>query len=159
MVILEQDHTRFVAALDRLREEANAKMVFLVDKTGQNIAASGDLEEIDPTSLASLTAGNVAATEGLAQQLGDSKFTTLYHEGDKDSLHLSLVSNSVILLVIFDERSSLGLVRLRVKQSAEELEGIVDEVLAREGDEAGAAAVGSGVFAEISDEDIDALFG
>jgi hypothetical protein len=64
-VITEQDHARFMAILESLDREANAKFVFLLDKSGQQIAATGDLDEVDPTSLASLTAGNVAATEGV----------------------------------------------------------------------------------------------
>jgi hypothetical protein len=70
LVLLEADHTRFSGVLDRLRRDANAKVVFLIDKNGQQLASSGDLSGLDPTSLASLTAGNVAATDGLAKLLG-----------------------------------------------------------------------------------------
>jgi len=37
-------------------------VVFLVDKNGQLIASAGETRDIDTTSLASLTAGNIAAT-------------------------------------------------------------------------------------------------
>jgi predicted regulator of Ras-like GTPase activity (Roadblock/LC7/MglB family) len=116
MIVLEADHSRFVSILDKLRSEANSKFVFLMDKNGQSIASSGALSETDPTALASLAAGNVAATEGLAELIGENEFSTLFHEGRSESLHISLISNKVILLVIFDEHSSLGLVRLRVEQ-------------------------------------------
>ena len=82
------------------------------DKNGQQIAANGDLESVDTTSLASLTAGNVAATDGLAPDRG--KGVHPFHEGEKDNIHISIVGR-VILVVIFDDRSSLGLVRLRVQ--------------------------------------------
>jgi len=159
LVVLEEDHTRFIALLDRLREESNAKFAFLLDRAGQQIAAAGALEASDPTALASLTAGNVAATEGLAQIIGENKFSTLYHEGENDSLHISLVSNKVILLVIFDEHSSLGLVRLRVKQITQDLGRVLDELMTRSDSQVSGSAVSSNLFEEISDEDIDALFG
>ena len=65
----------------------------------------------------------------------------------------------IILLVIFDERSSLGLVRLRVEQHKETLEGHVADLLRRieSGEnEGGAAGLELG---EITEDDIDALFG
>jgi predicted regulator of Ras-like GTPase activity (Roadblock/LC7/MglB family) len=160
MVILEQDYTRFSTILQELRGEANARFVFLLDKNGQQIASAGELPGVDPTALASLTAGNVAATEGLAQLIGESEFSALLHEGKNESLHISVVSTKVILLVIFNEHSSLGLVRLRVQQLTPKLAKIVDEMLNRgsEGSEHVETAAAA-AFAEITDEDIDALFG
>jgi len=158
-VVLENVHHRFVSLLESLRREANSKFVFLVDKSGQQIASSGKLDEADPTALASLAAGNVAATEGLAQLIGENEFSTLFHEGQKDSLHISLISDRVILLVIFDEHSSLGLVRLRVKQRVGELEAIVQEMMDRATVSTSSTAASAAALAEITDEDIDALFG
>ncbi|HZN53821.1 MAG TPA: roadblock/LC7 domain-containing protein [Candidatus Polarisedimenticolaceae bacterium] len=158
LVLLEADHTRFASILDRLRHDSNAKVVFLIDKNGQQLATAGDLTGLDPTSLASLTAGNVAATDGLAKLLGEREFSILFHEGEHDNLHINVVSGKAILVVIFDERSSLGLVRLRVKKSTTELGTILDDIVARSQSQR-ASAVGSfAPFAEITDDDIDALF-
>lgn len=153
MVIHEEDFRRITAVCERLTRDANAKSVFLVDKNGQLIASSGATDNIDTTSLASLTAGNIAATGGLAKLLGEREFSILFHEGEKDNLHISIVAQKVILVVIFDSRSSLGLVRLRVKKASEEL-GLVIADVQRRGDTMGVQSP----FAEISDEDIDNLF-
>ena len=159
-VILEEDHTRFLSILEKLVRETNAKLVFLLDKAGRQIASTGEMSEVDPTSLASLAAGNVAATEGVAQLVGEEEFTNLFHEGRHDNIHISVVSNRVILLIVFDERSSLGLVRLRVDQSAPDLVKVCREIEGRS-EAAGAAAIAASTapFAEITDDDIDALFG
>lgn len=153
MVMHEEEFRRITAACDRLTREANAKVVFLVDKNGQLITSSGATENIDTTSLASLTAGNIAATGGLAKLLGEREFSILFHEGEKDNLHISIVAQKVILVVIFDSRTSLGLVRLRVKKTSEEL-GQVFADLQNRVDSQGTVSP----FAEISDEDIDNLF-
>ncbi len=159
MIIQEADHKTFVGLLETILSEANAGYVFLVDKSGPQIASAGDLK-IDTTSLASLTAGAVAATEGLSSLIGETRFATLFHEGTQQSLHISQVGEKAILLIIFDEESSLGLVRLRTQQHLPALEAAVDEVLNRkQGNGKKGAAVASSGFAEISDEDIDALFG
>ena len=60
IIVTEQVHARFKSVLENLDREANAKFVFLVDKSGQQIAAVGELDDVDPTSLASLTAGTQA---------------------------------------------------------------------------------------------------
>jgi len=159
LVFNEQDHERFLGVLDRLRDESSSKFVFLIDRSGQQIASTGGVEELDTTSLASLAAGNVAATEGLAQLIGEEEFTTLFHEGTKDSVHITLISDLIILLVIFDERSSLGLVRLRVKQHLEKLAELVGSILHRSESEHATAGVAAAAIGEITDEDIDALFG
>ena len=62
MVMYEEEFNQIQAVVDRLVRDANAKVVFIVDKNGQLIAAAGDIDNVDTTSLASLTAGNIAAT-------------------------------------------------------------------------------------------------
>ena len=156
-VILEGDYASFTKILEKLGRDSNAKLVFLLDKNGQQIASAGDLDGIDPTSLASLTAGNVAATEGLAQLVGEQEFSILFHEGQNENLHINVVGGRAILLVQFDERSSLGLVRLRVKKASVDLNAVLEDIEARS-EAQRAATVGSSPFSEITDDDIDALF-
>lgn len=155
LVMFEEEFKQITAIIDRLLKEANAKLVFLVDKDGQLIASSGETRDVDTTSLASLTAGNIAATGGLAKLIGEKEFSILFHEGEKDNLHISIVGQRVILVVIFDQRSSLGLVRLRVKKASEELNTIIQKLLHRVETKPSAQ---ENLLAEISDNDIDKLF-
>jgi len=156
-VMYEEELKRITALIEKLLRESNSKVIFLVDKNGQLIAATGETDHLDTTSLASLTAGNIAATGGLAKLIGEKEFSILFHEGEKDNIHISIVGGRVILVVIFDQRSSLGLVRLRVKKASEEL-GVVFEDLAKKTAEGGDAASAESPFAEITDDDIDNLF-
>jgi predicted regulator of Ras-like GTPase activity (Roadblock/LC7/MglB family) len=153
MVMYEEEFNQIQVVVDRLVKDANAKVVFIVDKNGQLIAASGDVDNLDTTSLASLTAGNIAATGGMAKLLKENEFATQFHEGEKANIHIQLVGNRVILVVIFDSKSSLGLVRLRVRKASEELNHIFESLL-KKVQEPGADSP----FAEITDEDIDNLF-
>src|SRR6266571_682360 len=82
---------------------SNARVLFIIDKNGQLIAAAGESDHIDTTSLASLTAGNIAATGGMAKLLREREFTTQFHEGENANIHIQLVDNRVILVVIFDK--------------------------------------------------------
>jgi predicted regulator of Ras-like GTPase activity (Roadblock/LC7/MglB family) len=159
-VMYEEQLKRIRHVLNRLQSDANASAGFLVDRNGQQIAAVGeDLDQTDSTALASLTAGNVASTDALAKLIGEPEFCSLVHEGTSKNLHLSLVNDRIILVVLFDERSSLGLVRLRVRTASGELAPIFEEIDRRQEKESaqGKAAVAT-AFAEITDEDIDSLF-
>ncbi len=154
IVMHEQQFRQIEAVVAKLRHDSSARVVFLVDKDGQQIAVNGDVGNIDTTSLASLAAGNVAATGGMAELIGEKEFPTLSHEGERESIHICVIGR-VLLIVVFDDRSSLGLVKLRVKQATNELTGIFEEII-RESSrrDSGSASF----FAEISDEDIESLF-
>ena len=153
LVMYEEEFKRISSVIDRLVREANAKAIFLLDKNGQLIANAGETQDLDSTSIASLAAGNIAATGGLAKLIKEKEFSILFHEGERNNLHISIVAQRVILMVIFDDRSSLGLVRLRVKKASEELTAIFQSLQSKM-EQPGQ----SSPFAEISDEDIDNLF-
>jgi predicted regulator of Ras-like GTPase activity (Roadblock/LC7/MglB family) len=158
LVMYEEEFNKIDNELQKLYIQTNAKVLFLVDKNGQLIATAGDTHDLDTTSLASLTAGNIAATGGIARLLGEREFTILFHEGEKDNIHISLIGTRVILVVIFDKRSSLGLVRLRVKKASESLVKMFDEITSKSEKEKSESRLDESPFAEISDEDIDNLF-
>jgi predicted regulator of Ras-like GTPase activity (Roadblock/LC7/MglB family) len=105
---------------------------------------------LDTTSLASLAAGNVAATGGMAQLIGEKEFPTLSHEGERESIHISVIGR-LLLVVVFDDRSSLGLVKLRAKQVSHQISTMIAEITRADGDL-------DSPFAGITDEDIDSLF-
>ncbi|HVF66538.1 MAG TPA: roadblock/LC7 domain-containing protein [Pyrinomonadaceae bacterium] len=154
IIMHEPQYLQLGHILNKLRLESFSRVVFLVDKNGQQIAVHGDVGAIDTTSLASLAAGNVAATGGMAQLIGEKEFPTLSHEGERESIHICIIGR-VLLVVVFDERSSLGLVKLRVKQASRDLSALFVEVERvtqerRDREEA--------LFAEITDDDIDSLF-
>lgn len=152
-ILHEQQFQQIKAVLSKLSVDAASRVVFLVDKDGQQIAVHGDVGDIDTTSLASLAAGNVAATGGMAQLIGEKEFPTLSHEGERESIHICVIDR-VLLVVVFDDRSSLGLVKLRVKQVSAELAAIFEELKR----EAAKNISDEAFFSEITDEDIDSLF-
>jgi len=157
LVLYEEDYKLIDAELVKLNQLSNAKVSFLVDKDGQLIASVGETANIDTTSLASLTAGNIAATGGMAKLLGEKEFSLLFHEGVKDNIHISLVGQRAILVIIFDHRSSLGLVRLRAKKSVIVLSEIFTNLL-KKMEKINHTQDGATFFAEITEDDIENLF-
>ncbi len=155
MVIYEEEHQKLTEICERLVRDALAKAIFIVDKDGQLVTATGETGGIDTTGLASLIAGATAATGSLAQMLGEEEFPVHFHEGSKKHVHVSVIGETLILVVIFDERSSLGLVRLRVKRAHGQMKDVIASVQQK-------VAEGSDedmdLFGEITDDDIDNLF-
>ncbi len=155
LVLRQEDHRRIVAVAQRLVRDAHAKAVFLVEKDGQLVADAGELDGIDTTSLASLVAGNIAASGALAKIIGEDEFPVHFHQGKRDNVHITIVAERIIMTVIFDDRSSLGLVRLRVKKAGVQLAQVFEEIFKKAELEDN---VQDSPFADITDEDIDNLF-
>lgn len=153
IVIFEEEQRRLQDVCMRLGRDALARTIFLIDENGQILVATGELEGIDQTSFASLVAGTTAATSSLAKLLGEEEFPVHFHEGGANNLHISLVGEGHILAVVFDQRSSLGLVRLRVKKATASLLEVFLSIEQRKSDPSE-----SDVFSEITDEDIENLF-
>jgi predicted regulator of Ras-like GTPase activity (Roadblock/LC7/MglB family) len=154
LILYDEEFKKINDVITKLYSETNSKVIFLVDRNGQLIASTGETENLDTTSLASLTAGNIAATGSIAKLLGEKEFTIIFHEGYRDNIYISIVGRRVIMVVIFDERSSLGLVRLRAKKAGEDLTVIFDNLMKK----VESKTEGASPFAEITDEDIDRLF-
>jgi predicted regulator of Ras-like GTPase activity (Roadblock/LC7/MglB family) len=153
LVMYEEELQQINRICEVLQRDSNARAVLVIDKNGAAVASAGEVETLDVTSLSSLTAGNVAATGAIAQLLAEKEFAGQFHEGEKINIHISIVGARVILVVLFDERSSLGLVRLRVKKAANELVTVLDALIKKS--QSGSAP---SVFSEITDDDIDNLF-
>lgn len=151
-ILREKEYLEIQTVLKKLLANSYSKVVFLVDKNGSLLACAGETEDFDTTSLASLAAGNIAATGGLASLIGEKEFSILFHEGERDNMHISVVANRLILVVIFGRRSSVGLVRLRVRRAAVDLERILREI------DAAALRGEEGDIEELTEDDIESLF-
>lgn len=153
-IIQEPQFVRMKSVINRLCVECAARVVFLVDRDGQTIAYHGEIGDMDTTSFSSLAAGNVAATSSMAKLIGEDTFPSVVHEGERESIFISVIGRS-LLVVVFDERSTLGLVKIRAKKASHEVAAILDEAA----DESKAFSMSQdSVFADISDDDIDSLF-
>lgn len=153
-ILQEQQFHRLKTALERLCVECAARVVFLVDRDGQPIAFHGEIGDMDTTSFSTLAAGNVAATSSMAKLIGEDVFPSVYHEGERESIFISVIGRS-LLVVVFNERSTLSLVKLRTKRSSFEVAAILDEAVSAS---ASYKLNNNSFFSEITDEDIDSLF-
>jgi hypothetical protein len=73
-------------------------------------------------------------------------------------MHITLVARRIILVVVFDERSSLGLVRLRVKRASQRFGELFEALFKRADSDLASEDSPGSPFAEITEDDIDNLF-
>src|SRR6478752_2975135 len=151
----EDDYGAITESLTRFLGEANARCAMLVDRAGQLVATVGEQPSFDPTAFATLTAADFSANDQLAKLIGENDFNSLFHQGEKESMYLADVARRVILVVLFDNRTTLGLVRLKLRHTVGELTQLFESVFTRSASEhaAGAPSVLAG-----ADDEIDKLF-
>jgi len=152
----EADAGRIQHVLDQLLRDAGARTAMIVDRTGQMLATGGEAPSFDPIAFASLTAADFSANDQLARMLGENEFGYLFHQGDKESLYLADVARRVILVVLFDNRTTLGLVKLRVRGVVETLSALFTEMFERRDQPAPRVEAG---FVGDAEDEIDKLFG
>lgn len=91
----------------------------------------GSTGDIDLQSVSALVAGSYAATREMARLLGEDEFSVLFHQGKRDSIQLTLVGERTILATVFDERTTIGMVRLYATEASEKLAKIFEGILTR----------------------------
>jgi predicted regulator of Ras-like GTPase activity (Roadblock/LC7/MglB family) len=131
MVIQAEDAARIQATLGRFLAESGAAEALLIDRGGQLLAVDGVSRALDTVSISALAAAAFSSTCAMAQLLGETEFTVLFHEGAKQSIHVSTVDEDAILLAIFDDRTTLGMVRLFAKEASRAIGGILAEARTR----------------------------
>ena len=153
-ILQENQFQRLKTVLARVCVECAARVVFLIDRDGQTIAFHGEIGNMDTTSFASLAAGNVAATSSMAKLIGEDTFPSVVHEGEHESIFISVIGRS-LLVIVFDERSTLSLVKIRTKRGSFEVAKILEEATVQSENY---RLEQNSFFSEITDEDIDSLF-
>jgi predicted regulator of Ras-like GTPase activity (Roadblock/LC7/MglB family) len=155
MIIYEEEINTIDALLNKLLKGAEAKCALLVDKDGHLITRQGFTHSLDTTALAALLAGSFASTKEIARLVGEPEFSVLFHQGKKDHIHMSIVGERSILVVIFDDRTTIGMVRLYAKETSQELTKVFEQILSKRGSKPNNI---SNEFAEIAQDRLDDIF-
>ena len=150
----EEDFASITQVLQRFLFDSKARCALLVDRSGQLVTTVGERPTFDTTAFATLTAADFSANDQLARLIGEKDFNTLFHQGERESMLLADVARRVILVILFDTRTTLGLVRLKMKGTLDELSRLFDVMFSRDArTNANRPALLAG-----ADDEIDRLF-
>jgi predicted regulator of Ras-like GTPase activity (Roadblock/LC7/MglB family) len=151
----EDDSRRIQTILSSFLSESNARTALIVDRTGQMVSTAGETPAFDATAFASLTAADFSANDQLARMLGETEFGALFHQGERESMYLADIAKRVILVVLFDQRATLGLVKLKARAVVENLNKVFEEMFNR----VGTGQTPQQGLLEGAEDEIDKLFG
>ncbi len=119
LVINDRQLDRCDDLLQKLKEVSGSSFLALISTSGQPITTASDEYHPETLSLASLAASSFAATQQLAKILDENEFTLLFHEGKALNLHVSQVTDQVLLIVTFGRETQVGKVRLYTQRAIE----------------------------------------
>jgi len=125
IIVTKDDLSKINFYLNKVVSTSLAHSILLIDRSGQLITQYGNTLDIDVLSLSALTAANFGATAEIAKMLGEEEFTLLFHKGRSENVYFTAIGDHVILVTLFDDRTSLGLIRLRINQIAGDLSNVL----------------------------------
>ena len=82
----EEDLSALTKSVEKFLAETGAHSALIADRSGQLVATMGQPLNFDPTVFATLTAADFSANDQLARLIGETDFTTLFHQGEKESM-------------------------------------------------------------------------
>ncbi|MCB9891783.1 MAG: roadblock/LC7 domain-containing protein [Planctomycetes bacterium] len=116
---------------------SGSKCALLIDKEGHLVTRQGEVKTINMDTISALVAGSFAATKEMAKLLGEDQFSCLFHQGERDNIQLSLVGDRTLLTILFDDRTTVGMVRLYANETCKKLCQVFEAAATREpGEEA-----------------------
>ncbi len=151
------DSQKIEGILSTLLYEANARCALLVDRTGQLVTTVGEQPNFDSAAFASLTAADFSANDQLASLIGEEDFSSLFYQGRTESMYLADIGKRLILVVLFNKQTTLGLVRIKIKDAVVGLTRAFEDVFGRSEADEETPALERGFVDEAEDE-IDRLF-
>ncbi len=146
-VIYEEDMEAIQEELGHFLREAEATCALLVHKSGQLVAKRGFTQRLDTTSLAALAAGAFASTKEIARLIGEPEFSVLFHEGRHEHIHVSLAGEHAIMVTLFDDRTTIGMIRLFASETSPRLDAIFRSAAQRQ-------VGGADAVASLGEEDV-----
>ena len=161
LVFYKDDVDSIDAILDVFLKQSAAKCALLVDKDGHMVTCRGESRKIDLDTISALVAGSFAATREMAKLLGEEEFSALFHQGKSDNIQLSLVGDRALLTAIFDDATTVGMVRLYAAEAAKRLATLFQRKAANAGNQvtAGVAGADDAAFRRGAASSLDNLFG
>lgn len=156
LVFYEKDIKIIDEVLDKFITASQAKCVLLVDLEGHLVTKKGFTGDLDTTSISALIAGSFASTRAVAKKLGETEFSVLFHQGVNENIHISLVGDRALVVIIFDDRTTIGMVRLYAGQVSDGLKDILEDMAMRKEDSSDEKL--SSDYADEAESQLDSFF-
>ena len=128
-IVTMEAAARLLEALEAFLDEAEAAYSLVIDRGGAVLSQAGRVpDNIDPTIVGALGAGSFAATKELAARVGEQEFTALHQQGLHSQILMCAVDSDVVLITVFDDRTTLGLVKFYSARVVKRIAVIINDL-------------------------------
>ncbi len=110
-----------------LIEEAQASTALLIGEDGYIYARVGSSELTDPIGLATLIAASFGAAKETAKVAGETNFESTFWKGEKNGIFVVKLTTDHLLVAIFNEATTLGMVKMYSEKIALQIGEIITE--------------------------------
>jgi predicted regulator of Ras-like GTPase activity (Roadblock/LC7/MglB family) len=108
-------------ALGEFLKETDATTALIIDKGGFMITHKGDARRFDLTTIAALASGAYMANETIANLVHESKFNSVYQQGEYYSMFVNCIDEYCLMVVIFASKLSVGAVKYFAAPTGEKI--------------------------------------
>jgi predicted regulator of Ras-like GTPase activity (Roadblock/LC7/MglB family) len=115
----KEGNGNFAPILSELVQKSGALTTMLITREGVSIEEAGDTSYLNTTAMAALVAGMFSATREVARLVGEEQFSILLQQGENRHIHISLVHDSKMMVVVFEDYQRIGLVRHEARKAGE----------------------------------------
>jgi predicted regulator of Ras-like GTPase activity (Roadblock/LC7/MglB family) len=157
LVFYASDIDRINAVLLGFVKKANAQCALVIDKEGHMVARQGFFKQ-DSSTLAALVSGSFASTREVARLLGEPEFRVLFHQGQGQSIHITLIGVRTLLVTVFAGSVKAGMIQVLCKELAGQLEVVLADAQGRKPEEGANEGLGKNFSDEMKNQ-LDSLFG
>jgi predicted regulator of Ras-like GTPase activity (Roadblock/LC7/MglB family) len=113
--------------LSDLVNDSGALTAMLVTKEGVSVTEAGDTSYLNTTAMAALVAGMFSATREVARMVGEKQFSILLQQGENRHIHISLIQDSRMMVIVFEDYQRIGLVRHQARKAGEAMSRVLSE--------------------------------
>jgi predicted regulator of Ras-like GTPase activity (Roadblock/LC7/MglB family) len=128
MILFPEDIDRLNILLEQLTLKANLLLAVLINKDGRLLTYQGSLEKVDTVSMAALVAGNSASTLAIANLMGETEFSAMYHQGKDRHIYIGVVDENTFLCLVFDDRTNIDRVKVFARQFDRQIKAALKQV-------------------------------
>jgi predicted regulator of Ras-like GTPase activity (Roadblock/LC7/MglB family) len=132
----QEDINHIDEAMRDLLRKSEASIALLVEKAGYLIHQSGNPEELDTTTFATLGSNAYNAVQFMASLVNESNFTSMYQQGESYSTLMVNVDENSLLVIVFPTHLTVGSMKYYAAPVVRAIGGRIVEASARTGSDA-----------------------
>jgi predicted regulator of Ras-like GTPase activity (Roadblock/LC7/MglB family) len=120
-LLISEDIDIMDAALGDFVAVSGSRLALFIDGGGFIVTKQGDAGDMDIATLGALAANSFAATQAISKIIADQSVTSLYQEGNENSLLILSVGDFGFLAVVFPAEIGVGSVKYYGQEIVQQL--------------------------------------